>query len=33
MRALAVNTDPPGIATILEHIDTHSARALPFASP
>ena len=33
MHVLAVITDPPAIATILEHIDTHAARAPPITSP
>ncbi len=32
MRVLAVITDPPLIAAILEHIDNHAARAPPAAS-
>jgi hypothetical protein len=32
LRVLAVITDPRVIATILEHIDTHAARAAPIAS-
>ena len=32
LRVLAVITDPPVIATILEHIDIRAARAPPIAS-
>jgi hypothetical protein len=32
LRVLAVITDPRVIAAILEHIDTHAARAPPIAS-
>jgi hypothetical protein len=32
MRVLAVITDPPVIAAIIEHLDTHAARAPPAAS-
>ena len=32
LRVMAVFTDPRVIAAILEHIDTHAARAPPIAS-